>query len=176
MSETVAAIPRLDVLADLLRRAGHDRVVTEPTLVEFGDHETLERYVVQGPEVLCWRGDRGSGDWTGVVFENGEDAARRVATSAAGILRDRAGLAHAHWLLDRPEELPDGMTLSVEDARNVLRWTVRGASHLAWFGSGRFVAPAVQFATVARVPVDRIKSCALEPDSRRALAEAALPA
>ena len=174
MSEGSIAISCLEVLGDLLRRAGHDRVVTEPTLVEFGDHETLERYVVQDTEVLGWRGDRGSGDWTGVVFEDGEDAARRIASSAAGVLRDRAGLARAHWLLDRPEELPAGMTLTVEDSRNVLRWTVQGAPHRAWFGRGRFVAPAVQYATVARVPVDRIEQCALEIDSRRAFAEAAL--
>lgn len=88
----------------LLRSAGHERVVTEPTLVEFGDHETLERYVVQDSEVLGWRGDRGPGDWTDVVFRDGDgdDAARRIASSAAGVTRDRADLERAHWLHRSP--------------------------------------------------------------------------
>ncbi|OII15473.1 hypothetical protein [Curtobacterium sp. MCBA15_008] len=176
MSDERITIPCLELLEDLLRRAGQDRVVTEPRLVEFGDQETLERYVVRDGAVHAWRGDRGSGDWTGVVFEAGEDAARRIAASAAGALRSRAGLERGHWLLDRPEELPDGMSLSVESERNLLKWTACGTPHRAWFGAGRFIAPAVQFATVARVPVADIERCALEVNSRRAFSEAALPA
>lgn len=175
MSNASVAIPYLELLGDLLRRAGNDVVVTESKVVEFGDQETLERYVVREGGVHAWKADRGSGDWTGVVFEAGEDAARRIAVSAAGALRSRAGLERGHWLLDRPEELPDGMSLRVEGGRNVLQWTVCGTPHRAWFGGGRFVAPAAQFATVARVPVPQIESCALAVDSRRAFSEAALP-
>ncbi|MBT1676133.1 hypothetical protein [Curtobacterium aurantiacum] len=175
MSDERIAFPHLGLLEDLLRRAGHDLVVTEAGLVEFGDQETLERYVVRGGAVHGWEGDRGSGDWTGVVFEAGEDAARRIAASASGALRYRAGLELGHWLLDRPEELPDGMSLSVENERNLLEWTVRGSPHRACFGGGRFIAPAAQFATVARVPVADIERCALEVDSRRAFSGAALP-
>lgn len=172
MTDRRLAIPHLDLLQDLLHRAGYERVVVEPELVEFGDYETLERYVVRDTGVAGWRGDRGAGDWTGVVFEDPDDAARWIATSAAGVLRDRAGLRRAHWLRSRPEELPEGMSLTVADGKNVLVWDVDGVDHRAWFGSGRFLAPAVQFATVARVRVDRIERCALESDSRTAFAAA----
>lgn len=165
-------IPHRDLLLDLLHRAGHERVAVEPRVVEFGNFETLERWVVRDDGVAGWRGDRGAGDWTGVVFEDPEDAARWIATSAAGVLRDQAGLRRANWLRNRPEELPEGMTLTIQKGKNLLVWEVDGVGHRAWFGGGRFVAPAVQFATVARVPLHRIESCALESDSRAAFAVA----
>jgi hypothetical protein len=42
--------------------------------------------------------------------------------------------------IDHPQELPAGMTSTVESTLNVLRWTAHGAPHRAWFGRGRFVA------------------------------------
>lgn len=167
-------ITHRDLLLDLLHRAGHERVAVEPEVVEFGNFETLERWVVRDDGVAGWRGDRGAGDWTGVVFEDPEDAARWIATSAAGVLRDQAGLRRANWLRNRPEELPEGMTLTIQNGKNLLVWEVDGVGHRAWFGGGRFVTPAVQFATVARVPLHRIESCALESDSRAAFAVASL--
>jgi len=71
--------------------------------------------------------------------------------------------------IDHPQELPAGMTSTVESTLNVLRWTAPRTVP----GSGGVVS--LPFATVARVPVDRIEQCALETGSRRAFAEPALP-
>ncbi|MBT1676136.1 hypothetical protein [Curtobacterium aurantiacum] len=73
--------------------------------------------------------------------------------------------------IDHPEELPAGMTSTVESTLNVLPWTAQAPRSVP--GSGGVVS--LPFATVARVPVDRIEQCALETDSRRAFAEPALP-
>ena len=166
------AIPHLDLLDDLLRRVDNERVVTQPGLVEYGNWEILDRWVVRGTAVDHWHGERGHGDWTGTTFEQPEDAARSIATSAAGQLRARNGLSRAHWLLDRAEELPAGFTLATTYGQTVLDWELGGTLHRAWFGAPGFVAPAVAFATVARVPVDEIEQCALQEDSRGAFAEA----
>lgn len=174
--DPAGGIPHLELLDDLLRQAGHERVVTAPGLVEYGNWETLERYVVRDGTVAGWRGDRGTGDWTGVTFDVAEDAARWITASAAGQLRDQAGLRFAHWLLDRRDELPEAMSLTSTEDANILEWDVGGTVHRARFGAGQYVAPAVQFSTVARVPIGAILSCALQEDSRRAFALATLPA
>lgn len=166
------AIPHLGLLDDLLHRAGHDRVVTQPGLVEYGNWEILDRWVVRGTAVDHWHGERGHGDWTGTTFERPADAARSIATSAVGQLRAQAGLSRGHWLLGRAEELPAGFTLATTYGQTVLDWELGGTLHRAWFGAPGFVARAVAFATVARVPVDEIEQCALQEDSRGAFAEA----
>ena len=166
------AILHLDLLDDLLHRVGHDRVVTQPGLVEYGNWEILDRWVVSGTAVDHWHRERGHGDWTGTTFEQPADAARSIATSAGGQLRARAGLSSAHWLLNRAEELPAGFTLATTYGQTVLDWELGGTPHRAWFGAPGFVAPAAAFATVAGVPVEQIEQCALQEDSRGALAAA----
>lgn len=169
------AIPHLDLLDNILHRVGEDRVVTQPGMVEYGNWEILDRWVVRGTAVDHWHAERGHGDWTGLTFEQPEDAARSIAMSAAGQLRARTGLSRAHWLLDRAEELPTGFTLTSTRVANALEWELDGTAHRAWFGAGAFVARAVAFATVARVPIEKIEQCALQEDSRGAFAEASLP-
>ncbi|ROP60360.1 hypothetical protein [Curtobacterium sp. ZW137] len=167
---------QLDLMRDVLSRADFDRVQVEPDRVEFGDLETLDRYTLTPDGVVEWRGDRGAGRDTGTVFDDVSDAERWIVTVAAEALRARSGLGLGDWLLNRERELPAGFTAVPEGRTVLVRWTVRGEEHRARFGGALPMARAVQFATVARVPIDRIEPCALDEDSRGAFAAASLSA
>lgn len=164
----------LDLMRDILSRADFDRVQVEPDRVEFGDLETLDRYTLTAAGVVEWRSDRGAARDTGTVFDDVSDAERWIVTVAAEVLRTQSGLGLGDWLLNRERELPTGFTVVPEGRTVLLRWTVRGVKHRARFGGALPVARAVQFATIARVPIDRIEQCALDEDSRGAFSAASL--
>lgn len=71
-----SAIPYLELLDALLERARNERVRTQSGLVEYGNWEALDRWVVRGTAVDHWHGERGHGDWTETPFEQPEAAAR----------------------------------------------------------------------------------------------------
>lgn len=161
------------LLEDVLLRAGNDLVVVEPRKVQYGDYETVHRFTVSDTSVSEWMRDRSTSTVTGTRFEWAADAELWIVTKACGYLRDARGLSRAHWLLDREQELPEGFTLRADGDGVVLSWVVSGSEHRARFGGALPAMSAVQFSTVAQVPIDRIESCALEPDSRAAFAAAA---
>ncbi|PYY63965.1 MULTISPECIES: hypothetical protein [unclassified Curtobacterium] len=163
----------LELLESALRRAGNDRVVVEPHRVQYGDFETMRRFAVSDTSVVEWRGDRGTGALTGTEFESAADAERWIVADASGYLREARGLPIAHWLLDREEELPEGFALHPDGDGIVLRWVASGTEHRARFGGALPKGSALQFSTVARVPIALIESCALAADSRAAFAAAA---
>ncbi|WFR66581.1 hypothetical protein P9139_17745 [Curtobacterium flaccumfaciens] len=117
--------------------------------------------------------ESGTGALTGTRFESAADAELWIVAKACGFLRDAKGLRRAHWLLDREQELPEGFTLHADGDCVVLSWVVSGSEHRTRFGGALPAMSAVQFSTVAYVPIDQIESCALEPDSRAAFAAAA---
>ena len=163
----------LELLESVLWRAGNDRVVVEPHRVQYGDIETVLRFAVSDTSVVEWRGDRGAGALTGTEFGLAADAERWIVADASGYLREAHGLPVAHWLLDREEEIPEGFVLHPDGNGVVLRWAVSGAEHRARFGGALPTEFALQFSTVARVPIAQIQSCALAADSRAAFAAAA---
>ncbi|UXN25438.1 hypothetical protein N8D74_00660 [Curtobacterium flaccumfaciens] len=131
----------MGLLESVLRRAGNDRVVVDAQKVQHGDLETVQRFAVSDGSVVEWRRGRGTGALTGTRFESAADAELWIVADACGYLREAHGLPIAHWLLERRDELPSGMSLSVEDNRNLLGWTVREVSHRAWFGGGPVPLP-----------------------------------
>jgi len=163
----------LDLLEDVLRRAGNDLIVCEPQRVQYGDYETLQRYTMSNTAVIEWRGSRGSGDLTGTRFESAADAERWIVADASGYIRDDRGLPIAHWLPDQEHELPEGFTLEQDGAGVLLTWSASGTEHRVRFGGALPEARAVQFSAVARVPLDQIEECALQLDARSAFAAAA---
>lgn len=170
----VGTFRQLELIEDVLRRAGNDLVVVEPQEVQYGDYETLQRYTVEDAAVVEWRADRGSGAPTGTWFGSAADAESWIVAEASGSLREASGLRPAHWLLDRDEELPEGFTMRPDGTGVILEWANGGAAHRARFGGALPTAFAVQFSTVACVPIDQIEVCALEPDSRAAFAAASV--
>lgn len=159
-----------ELLENVLLRAGYDLVVVEPQKIEYGDLETLQRFALTGDSVIEWRGSRGTGAETGTRFESAADAETWIITKACGFLRDARGLRRAHWLHDREQELPQGFTLCADGDGVVLSWVLSGTEHKARFGGALPRMSAVQFSTVAQVPIDRIEACAVQPDSRAAFA------
>lgn len=163
----------LQYLEDVLLRAGNDLVTCEPRRVQFGDHETLQRYSVSGTSVEEWRGDRGRGALTGTRFGSATDAELWIVADASGCIREARGLPIAHWLPDQEHELPDGFTMEQNGAGVLLTWSASGTEHRVRFGGALPEAHAVQFSAVARVPLNQIEECALQLDARSAFAAAA---
>lgn len=168
------AFQHRELLEDLLLRAGNDLVVVEPLRVQYGDYETIHRYTVSQASVSEWKRDRSTSTVTGTWFESAADAELWIVVSACAVLRDASGLPLGHWLIDREEELPAGFALRQDGDGVVVSWMEAGSEHRARFGGALSMMSAAQFSTIAYVPIDRIESCALEPDSRAAFAAAAV--
>lgn len=165
----------LDLLEDVLRRAGNDLVICEPQRVQYGDYETLQRYTPSNGEVIEWRGSRGSGALTGTRFESAADAERWIVTDACGYIRSALGLPIAHWLPDQEHELSEGFTLQPYGDGVLLTWAASGIERCARFGGPSPTVSALHFSTVARMRVDEIEDCALQLDARAAFAAAVSP-